>query len=429
MYQSLIADSGHTDSMLGVRNQLMNRIAKLPAFRALYYRDFRLLWLGAFLSFTGSTIQNVAQQDLVLEMTNSRGQLAMVSFAMMVPVSIFGPILGVAADMYDKRKLLISCMLASAVGPLFLGIAQVGHFIHYWMFLVVAAASGLIQCIEVPTRQSIVRSVVSEQDLAAAIPAQASTFNLARIVGPSIAVFFLIRLGPEACFWINGLSFFALAYAAWTLKTNLEPLSARVEPIKDLVLEGIRYTFQDKRLRMLFLMESATAVFGTFYMSQMSALSKQHLGLSKAGLNVAFTSVGIGALLGLLLTASLSRKNIKGQLVLAAMACMSLSIVAMGIIRVPAISFLILAISGACTIIQFNTTNTLFQLMSPANLRGRVISMHMWAISGIAPLGVLVFGFISEWYGLSVALVAGGTILAGIAVWAVSNHKTLISDQ
>ena len=406
------------------RNQgLVAKVAALPAFRALHYRDFRLLWLGAFLSFTGSMVQNVAQQDLVLEMTGSRAQLAMVTFAMMLPVSVLGPILGVAADMYDKKKLLVACMLVSAVGPLFLGIAEAFHFAQYWMFICVASIAGTVQCVEVPTRQSIVRSVVAERDLAAAIPAQASTFNLARVVGPSIAVTIILAFGPEFCFWANALSYFALAYAAWILKTDLKPEGRRVEPIKDLVMEGFRYTFRDRGLRTLFLMESATAVFGTFYMSQMSAIAKQHLGLGKEGLNLAFTSVGIGALLGLLTTASLSSKPWKPFLVRTAMVLMATGIIVLAFVQTPWVAYLVLALTGACTIVQFNTTNTLFQLMSPPNLRGRVISMHMWAISGVAPLGVFFFGYVSEWWGISAALLTGGACLAVAAVWAQTQKQ------
>lgn len=411
---------------MGGSHGALSRISDLPAFRALKYRDFRLLWFGAFFSFTGSVVQNVAQQELVLEMTGSRAQLAMVSFALMLPVSLLGPILGVAADMYDKRRLLVICMLVSAVGPLFLGIATSAHFVQYWMFLAVAAVAGTVQCVEVPTRQSIVRSVVDKKDLAAAIPAQASTFNLARVVGPTIAVLIIVGLGSAFCFWANSLSYFALAIAAWAIKTDLKPVTVRVEPIRDLVAEGFRYTFRDPALRTLFLMEAATAVFGTFYMSQMSAIARQHLGLDSHGLNMAFTSVGVGALLGLVTTASLSAKPYKSILVRTAMILMALGILALSVVRVPWMAFALLGLTGACTIVQFNTTNTLFQIVSPANLRGRVISMHMWAISGVAPLGVFVFGYVSEWWGISSALMSGGVCLSLAAIWAWTKRSAVV---
>lgn len=382
--------------------------------------------MGAFFSFTGSVVQNVAQQDLVFDMTGSRAQLAMVSFSMMVPVSLLGPVLGVVADMYDKRKLLIYCMLVSAIGPFLLGLATSGHFVKYWMFLAVAAVSGVVQCIEVPTRQSIVRSVVDTKDLAAAIPAQASTFNLARVVGPAIALVMILAAGPASCFWFNAVSYFALALSAVAIKTDLRPLSRRVEPIRDLVAEGFLYTFRHKGLRTLFLMESATSVFGTFYMSQMSAIAKEHLAAGKAGLSSAFAAVGIGAMIGLITTASLSNKQLKPLLVRVAMACLAVCTLLLAFVRIPAAAYLVMGVMGACTIIQFNTTNTLFQLMSPENLRGRVISMHMWAISGLAPIGVFVFGYVSEWYGISTALATGGALLAMSFVWSLTQQKHIV---
>lgn len=409
--------------------ELVQRVSGLPAFRALKYRDFRLLWVGAFLSFTGSVVQNVAQQDMVFDLTGSRAQLAMVSFSMMVPVSLFGPVLGVVADMYDKRKLLVGCMLASAVGPFLLGWAASMHAAPYWMFLAVAAVSGFVQCIEVPTRQSIVRSVVDTKDLAAAIPAQASTFNLARVIGPAVALVIILSLGPAFCFWFNALSYFALALAALSIKTDLTPPARRIEPIRDLVAEGFLYTFRHNGLRTLFIMEAATSILGTFYMSQMSAIAKEHLGAGKAGLSWAFASVGIGAMLGLITTASLSHKPLKPLLVRSAMACLAVCTILLAFVRHPAAAYPLMATMGACTIIQFNTTNTLFQLISPDNLRGRVISMHMWAISGLAPIGVFVFGYVSEWFGISAALTCGGTLLAFAFLWSLTRQKHVVEPQ
>ncbi len=401
------------------------KLMQMPALRALAYSDFRWLWFGAFFSFSGSQIQAVAQQIMVLDMTHSPAKLALVSFAMMVPISLFSPILGVGADMFDKRKLLILCMIVSAVGPLFLGVVgYLGH-IQYWMFLAVASVLGFVQCVEVPTRQSIVRAVVSDRDLPSAVPMQASTFNLARIVGPQIGGLLALNFGAATCFIVNGISFFALAISALAIKTDLRPQTVKLEPIRDLVMEGFRFTFRNPGLRTLFILESATGVFGTFVMSQLSAIARHHLGLGVRGTTFSFTAIGVGALCGLILTGSLSAKPLKTLVVRFAMTGMALAVFVLGLVNQEWLAYCLFGCIGAFSIMQFNTTNTLFQLMSPPALRGRVISMHVWAIAGVAPLGVLAFGYISEWFGIRQSLMTGGLILAIFSAWGWFQSRSL----
>ncbi|MBS1722060.1 MAG: MFS transporter [Armatimonadetes bacterium] len=397
----------------------------IPALRAFRHRDFRLLWLGAFLSFTGSMVQNVAQGYLVFDLTHDSAKLAMVTFALMLPISVFGPILGVVSDMFDKRKTLVVCMIVSAIGPLMLGWASFTGRLQYWQFLVVAAVSGFVTCVEVPTRQSIVRTVVDEQDLSVAIPAQAATFNLARVVGPALGGIIAAKFGSAHCFVANGISFFALAIAALVIRADLRPLVARVEPIRDLIAEGVRYTMQHPSLRTLFILESATSVLGSFYLSLMAAIAKEQLGLDQQGLGIASSFVGIGAFIGIVTLAVLSARPIKAFLVRSSMTAMAIGIVLLGFTKSPGIAYGLFALTGASTIIQFNTTNTLFQLTSPPNLRGRVISMHMWAISGLAPAGVFAFGIISEWRGIPIALWTGGGLLLLAAAWGWSQRSKI----
>lgn len=389
-----------------------SNLTRLSAFRALTYRDFRVLWVGAFVSFTGSMVQNVAQGYLVYELTGDAAKLAFVMFCAMLPISFVGPFAGFVADLFDKRKVLIWCMVLSSIGPLFLAWGTAAGRVAYWHFIASALWIGLVQCVEVPTRQGIVRQVVDEKDLAAAIPAQASTFNLARIVGPALGGFLAATVGPAWCFLINGLSFSAMALAAAKLKTKLHNPPERREPVKDLLFEGLRFTFRTTSHRTLFLLETGTSVFGTSYLALMPAIAKTKLGLDQRGLGAAMSCVGIGALIGLIVLASLSARPFKTLLVRLAMAMMTLGLFGLAATSSPWVAFPILSVLGACTIVQFNSTNTLFQLLTPEKLRGRVLSMHLWAIGGMAPIGVLASGWIAREAGLSFALACGAAALA-----------------
>jgi len=130
------------------------------------------------------------------------------------------------------------------------------------------------------------------------------------------------------------------------------------------------------------------------------------------------SSIGIGAILGLILMMSISHKRVKPLIVRIAMSVFAASMIALAFVQVPWLAFVLFGLMGAATMMQFNTTNTLFQLIAPERLRGRVLSMHMWAIMGVSPIGILAFGWISRQTSLQVAFLIGGGAIGVGAVFA-----------
>jgi MFS family permease len=363
------------------------------------YADFRLMWLGAFLSFTGSRIQIVAEGFFVFQMTGSESKLAFVSFCSSLPVLLFAFLAGTATDHFDKRKLLVVAQLLLGFAALFMSAAIYWHFIEYWQIVVVALFIGCVSCFEMPTRQSIVSRVVPTDVLAAAVPVNAMTFNAARIIGPAIGGIVLATMGVPLCYLLNGISFLALIWAVTAIKADLSPHPGAGQPIKDLIFEGMRYTIRDPRLRTLFVLEIFTAAFGIAYMPLLPAYVVQLLGAppdkSAQLLGYAFTAVGVGALIGLLLVIHYAHTEKKGLVIRLAMCTSALGLLALSVTRIHWIAFIILAFLGAASVSQFNTTNALFQLLSPDRLRGRVLAMHIWALNGLSPFGVLFFGWLA----------------------------------
>lgn len=413
----------HTGLVRGLVRTL--RETDQPFVRAFRSGDFRLLWAGAFLSFTGGMVQNVAQGYVVYEITGSNAKLAAVTVAFMIPMSVFSPVGGVVADLFDRRRVLVYAMLLSALGPAWLAFATFTGRLQYWHFLAVSLVGGLIQCVEVPTRQAVVREVVDPEDLPGAIPAQAMTFNFARVVGPTIGGLVYAAVGPWLCFLINSLSYGALAGSALRIRRDLSAPAREAQPLFDLITGGIRYVFQDKALRMLFLMEAATSVLGMFYVSQMPALARSVWGLDAKGLGVSMSFIGIGAVCGLVFNAAVAGMRWRTRQALFAMLLVSIGLALLGSLPGPSTGFFALMLIGAAIIVQFNSTNALFQMLSTAKLRGRVLSMHMWAISGLAPVGIFLFGWIAELVGLRLALQLGGMVLFVSWLVAFFNRKSL----
>lgn len=406
----------------------------LPFARAFRHRDFRLMWAGAFLSFTGSFVQNIAQGWLVYELTGDVAKLALVTFCGMAPVAVLGPFAGTLADTLDKRKVLIASQLLFASGALFLAYMTATAQVEYWHVVSVALMFGSVGALEMPTRQSILSRVVPHEDLAAAVPLNAMTFNFARLVGPAIGGAMLAAFGPQTCYLINGVSYLFMISAVIAVRTDLSAIQREPQPISDLMLEGMRYTFKDQRLRTLFVMELITSGCGLVYIALIPAIAKDMLGLDKQGLGWAMATIGLGAISGLALMTVLSDRKVRSLMVRLSMVFIGVGLISLALVRSPMLAFPLLAIIGGSVIIQFNTTNTLFQLLSPDHLRGRVLSMHIWAIAGLGPFGILFFGWLAgatqgnarlPLSGIPLALSAGGLCVLLGAAWGWKNRARL----
>ncbi|MBS1719753.1 MAG: MFS transporter [Armatimonadetes bacterium] len=400
------------------------------ALRAFRHPDFRLLWFGAFLSFMGSWIQNVAQGYYVYQLTGSERALAMVSFAQMIPVTILGPIAGVLTDTLDKRKVLIATQAIFAAGALLLAYTAFRGIATYGLLVGVAAVLGTVSAIEMPTRQSIISRVVPPEDLGAAIPLNAMTFNISRILGPVIGGMLLRTMGPSACYLVNGLSFFALIFAVMAIRSDLTSANKEAGPILDLILEGARYTFRTPALKLLFILECMVSVFGLFYLTQIPAIAEKFLHLGK-DFFWAYFSVGVGTLSALVLLTTNSHRRIKGLLICTAIGFIAFGLIGLSFAKSLWIAFPLFAILGFASVTIFNTCNTLFQTLSTDALRGRVVSMHIWALSGIGPFGVLFFGELAERVGLAPAIRLGGVIMIAalaLAVWKLPILKSAEDD-
>ena len=394
-------------------------------YRVFRYRDFRLLWFGAFLSFVGSWVQNVGQGVLVYEMTGSKERLALISFFSMIPVTVLGPFAGSYVDKMNKRALLVWSQVFLGISAFAVAALSWAKLLTVEHLFIIAFINGIVSCFEMPARQATVSSVVPKEDLPIAIPFQGLTFNLARVFGPAFAALLLARFGVESCYLINGISFVALIFAGLSIKADLSAKADRTSAMFDLIMEGLRYTWREKRLRMLFLLETGFSFCSLFYLVQMPAIAKDMLKLGKEGVGIVTTAVGVGAILALIITTKTSDKGVKGWLIR-----MSVTTAAVGLLLLSFATNLWLAIPvlillGVSNVIIFNTCNSLFQLIAPERLRGRVISMHIWALSGIGPLGIYPFGWLAEHKGLPFALQLSAGLTLLLAVWGWTRRLSL----
>ncbi len=387
------------------------------------------MWIGAFLSFVGSWVQNVGQGVLIYELTGSKERLALVSFLSMVPVTLFGPFAGSFVDRMNKRALLVWSQILLALSAFAIAYLTWSKQIRVEHLFIAAAFNGIISCFEMPVRQATLSSVIPKEDLSIAIPFQGFTFNLARVFGPALAALLLTRFTVDKCYLVNGISFTALIFAALAIRADLSAKADRTSPIVDLIIEGFRYTWRDKRLKMLFLLETLFSFCGLFYLAQLPAIAQEmfHLGKSETGTGVGIvtTAVGIGAILALMVTSKTSEKPVKGMLIRISVTAAALGLFLLSFTTNVWAAVPILILLGVSNVTIFNTCNSLFQIIAPEHLRGRVISMHIWALSGIGALGVYPFGYLAEQCKLPFALRVASVLTMIVAGWAWTKKLSL----
>jgi MFS family permease len=351
-------------------------------------------------------------------MTGSNEKLALISTCSMLPVLFLGPLAGSIVDLFDKKKLLVLTQIYFACSAGFLAISTALKIVRLEFLIVIALLNGLVACVEMPVRQATMSATVPKEDLAAAIPFNGLTFNLARVIGPSIGGILLAKFGVQACYLTNTFTYSALIFAASVVHTDLAAKTSRTEPILDLIQEGFLYTWREPRLKMLFLLEIGISLFSLFYLAQLPAYAKEFLNLGKVGLGQIYTAVGLGAISALFLTSKTADIHIKGFLIRGAVTLMGLCLGLLSITNNIFIAFPLFVLLGMSGVVIFNTCNALFQLLAPERLRGRVLSMHIWALNGVGPIGTYSYGLLAESRGLGVSLQIASILTLALATWA-----------
>lgn len=380
------------------------------------YPVFRRYWIGAFLSFVGSWVQNVAQSWLVYELTHSEFLLGLVGFVQGLPMLLFAPIGGAISDRWNRRTILLITQSLFALSALMLAILTYTGLIRYEFILGLVLLNGLVLSVDLPTRQSLVAHLVDKRDLANGIALNAAAFHTARILGPALGGLLLEWVGPAPCFLLNSISFSAILLALLTIR--VQPMADGAPPagLLQSLREGVQFIVARRGLLALWLNVIVLSLFGLSYLVLLPVFAAEVLKIGKAGLGQLYTFAGIGSLMGLLLVARLSGEIPRGVLVLVAAPGFAWSVIGFSQAHHPLLAHLLLTLAGMFGVMQLVSTNAALQTAAPDHLRGRVVSLHTWAINGPAPFAALLIGKLAQMLGAPTAVLIGATICAGFAI-------------
>jgi MFS family permease len=377
---------------------------------------FRRYWVGAFLSFVGSWIQNVAQSWLVYELTRSEFLLGVVGFASGVPMLFLAPIGGALADRWNRRNILLITQSLFALSAFALAALTYAGAIRYEYIVALALLNGLVLTVDLPTRQSLVAHLVPRADLANGIALNAAAFHTARILGPAIGGLLLEWVGAAPCFLVNALSFSAILLALLSLRVQPSTDGRAPTGILQSLREGVAFVRARRGLMLLWVNVLVLSTFGLSYLVLLPVFAAEVLQVGKTGLGQLYTFAGVGSLAGLLLTARLSGEVARGWLVILAANGFAWSVIGFALTTHPLLAKGLLMLAGMFGVMQLVSTNTALQTAAPDYLRGRVVSLHTWAINAPAPFASLLIGKLAQLWGAPTAVAVSTSVCALFAV-------------
>lgn len=398
----------------------------LKTFAALRHRNFRLFWLGQFVSLTGTWMQSIAQSWLVLELTQSPFMLGLVSTMSMLPVLIFALPAGALSDRMDKRRLLIVTQSAMMLLAFILAFLTLFKVVQVWHIILLASLLGIANAFDMPGRQSFVIELAGREDLLNAVALNSTAFNSARIIGPAIAGILIGTVGSGVCFLINALSFIAVIIGLWLIDTKPVPRTTTPESIVRDMIDGIRYIVRHQTILTLIILVGVFSIFGMPYTILMPVFAKTILGTGAKGYGLLMTATGSGALIGALTLATLHDMKYRGRFILIASIIFVAAVDLFAVSRVFLLSAAVLVVLGFTMVSQAATANTLLQTLSPDDLRGRVMAVFGIMFLGMAPVGSFQAGLLAQHFGAPVALMIGSAVMAVTIAAILTRHQELI---
>ena len=390
-------------------------------FSSLKIRNYRLYFFGQTVSYIGTWMQVIGLSWLVLKLTNSGTQLGLVVAAQFLPVLLIGPVIGIVADRYDKRKIVFITQTLFAILALTLGLLVSFGLIKLWMIYCIAAGTGFLAALDSPTRQTFVYEMVGPEHLSNAISLNSTLYNLSRIVGPAIAGILIVTVGLAPGFYINAASFVALLIALKLMNVSELHKNSALENMKGQLTDGLKYIASEPLLRdTLFFM----AILGIFiYEFTVSVpLLAQYTFHGGAQIYAALTSaMGIGAVLGGLFAAS--RKNPTISYLLWAISALGIAMFATALSSNLIFGLISMALIGFTSTNYTSRSNVLLQLNSKPQMRGRVLALWNVVLVGSTPIGGPIIGYISQQFNPRWGFALGGFSAVVVLIYGLLRMK------
>jgi MFS family permease len=373
------------------------------------HHNYRLWFSGQLVSLIGSWMQNIALAWLVVELTSSPLAVGALAFFRFAPFTAFGLFAGVVADRIDNRKLVIATQATQMLFSAILAALVLTGSATLWLVYVLAALSGIAIVFDAPGRHALTFQLVGRDELPNAVALNTSLFNASRVVGPAIAGVLIAAFGVGVCFAINTVSFLAVLTGLLLMRSDeLVPLTREGEPPTMMrgIREGLGYVRRSPQARLVLTVVTVVSTVGFNFHVILPVLASETLRTGPEVFGILSASFGAGALGGALLSAALGRASWKA--LVAGTGGFSLAMLAIAPLESVWPCALLLFVTGGCFSLWTSNANSILQLAAPDGLRGRVVSIYLWAFVGLAPIGSLLAGWLCEIGGTPLSFAVAG---------------------
>jgi MFS family permease len=392
--------------------------------RSFRHRNYRILFPANAASNIGTWAQRVAQDWLILQLTDNSGiYLGLVTAIQFAPVLLFSLQGGALADRVNKRKLLIFTNLIGALSSLGLGLLVVAGSVQVWHVFFFALTLGISSAIDAPIRQSFTSEIVGHSDIANAVSLNSANFNAGRLVGPALSGFLIARFDTGPSFLINAFTYLFVILALLRMRES-DFFIQEKKVTQGTVREGLDYALARPDLYVVMMVVFFVATFGLNMQIFNALMATKEFGKGPASYGLLGTYVAIGSLTGALISARLERYRrtifvIKGGVVF------SLAITLLSIAPTYTWYSLWLPLCGFSALIMLITANSLIQVNSDPAIRGRVSGIYLLIFMGGTPFGSPLIGWLVEVIGVRETIALCGLISLGacVTIWAVFRNK------
>jgi MFS family permease len=422
----------------------MQKSLHLPAtFRAFSHPNYSLWFIGQGISLIGSWMQTMAQQVLVYRLTGSAASLGIISFIgliPLIPLSLWG---GSITDRFPKRTIILITQIVMMVQAFLLAILTWRGSVQIWQVYVLAFIMGAALAVDLPARQAFTVDLVEgKEDLTSAIGLNSAMFNGARAIGPALAGILVATTGEANAFFLNGLTFVAVIISLLLMRGLPKPKASNERDSSSIkhMVGGLQFILQRQTILILVSLIAVSAFLSMPYNTLLPVFASEVVAQSanpvvaalcnsnwlRLGcqapealpLGLLYSMVGIGAVIGALVVASLPTKARRGLLLTIGNLAFPLFLIMFAFSSYFYISLILMLCIGFSFVWQNALANTLLQFVTPDELRGRVMAVYSMTFQAMMRLGGLQAGFMADWLGAPMAVGIGAIIslLYGIFV-------------
>jgi len=374
------------------------------------------MWIGACTSSIGTWMQIVAQGWLIYRLSHSAFLLALDQFLGGIPIFLFSLIGGVVADRVERRRILLGSQYVQMASAGLLTILVVLGRVHVWEILCLSFISGFAQAFGGPAYQALIPTLVEKEDMPNAIALNSIQFNVAVMVGPALAGQTLAKLGESWCFGLNAVSFLAPIISLSLITARFLPQKTK-ETVFTSLKEGIKFVRRMPSMEALIILAFCMTFLSMPMRTYFPVFVKDifHRGPETYGNLLAL--MGLGSICGSLGVAWLGNIRRKGAIALAALMCLGAGISGFALSKWLPLSGVMLVLTGASMMAVFANVNSLVQLITTNEMRGRVMSVYNFAFRGGMPMGNLLSGWLVPMFTAPIVLGVNGVLLVLLGLY------------